>query len=203
MSEFYYIRNSKSLDQDYCLIDQAPQEVQWLSSCLSSGKSAKAEYPEYIKVTMSNRGGKRLSDFITNNENLLIVSQRIKSVIESVNHGPVESLPVSILDHQGQIASKDYFYINPLGHYDCLDHLHSKIDYFKGTEKIARAERIVLCSEKIRQVPDLFRIKNLPQKYIISKKMLEHIHAIHPAVSNLVVDPVDLSVAESLQEAVI
>lgn len=116
-------------DPGYCFIDRPPKEISLLSAYISVGEPAAPEYPGNVVAKMDpSEGGMVLSDFIWNSELSLVCSGSVKSVLENVCAELCEYLPVSIENHKVGVASSDYFYINPLGAYDCLHQTLSDIE---------------------------------------------------------------------------
>ncbi len=197
---YYFIDQYERQNDDYCFISDPPQEISLLSSYIMDGTPAITKYPTVVQALMSDeRGGRMLTDFIGNGELCLIVSLAAKTVMEQINRGPVEYLPLSILNHKGRLASADYFYVNPLGAYDCLDYAHSEIEYFEDTQKVVDVDRYVLCPKKLEQVPDLFRIKEEPTGcYVISQTLLDALQAAQ--LTNLVVVPIEQVAVSSIAQ---
>ena len=50
-----------------------------------------------------------------------VISAKLKNFIEARKPIGVEFLPVSIIDHKGKVASKDYFILHPVRIVDCVD----------------------------------------------------------------------------------
>src|SRR5205823_2081893 len=62
-----------------------------------------------------------LADNLLNSAGAIIASERLKRYLESQAVTKVEYLPVTILDHRGRTASRDYFIVHPIDPVDCLD----------------------------------------------------------------------------------
>jgi hypothetical protein len=62
-----------------------------------------------------------LADNLANTAGAIIASTPLKSFLESRKVPKVEYLPITIIDHRGKPASRDYFIIHPVDPVDCLD----------------------------------------------------------------------------------
>ncbi|WNO10393.1 imm11 family protein [Teredinibacter sp. KSP-S5-2] len=182
--KYYKLNVYRRQDKDFSFIERPPEEIALLSSYIMSGKKAASKYPEDVVAKMSDRGGLVLSDFIGNAELSIIAHESVKNTIESVCGDACEYLPVSIENHKGRIASDEYFYINPLGTYDCLNKELSDIDY-TDDGKVIGVDEFVFDLEKLQDVPDLFRVPEDHSVYFISEKLVETIKQAKPDVTNL------------------
>jgi hypothetical protein len=132
------------------------------------------DYPKHAQVPLhKDNHGEVLTDLLANTRNMLIVSTRVKEAFEHVNKGPTEYYPVGILNHSGKEISRDYFIVNPIGTYDILDTKASKINYYK--KDVVSIDTYVIDPKKALHVPDLFRIKEKPDTYVMSEKMRDYI----------------------------
>src|SRR5689334_17546921 len=62
-----------------------------------------------------------LVDSLANIGTLVVASRRLKEHFEGKALKNVEYLPVTIINHKGRIASRDYFIVHPIVPQDCLD----------------------------------------------------------------------------------
>lgn len=190
--QYYRINVYRREDPDYCFIEQAPEEILYLSASIQDGEPALSEYPDSVVAKMDPaKKGIFLSDFISNNELSLICSGRVKSIIEKLCGDTCEYLPVSIENHKGRIASTDYFYINPLGHYDCLHQSQSKIVREDG--QVIRVDLFVLDKKKIEGLPPLFRVPENPSRYFTSQVLVDALQKGIPDLTNFNLEPIDVA----------
>lgn len=68
------------------------------------------DYPKDIALSDSLAGA-----------GVLIVSPRVRAVVEPFSGAGVEWLPVTIVNHKGRVAASDYAVLNPLVIRDCID----------------------------------------------------------------------------------
>jgi len=101
--------------------------------------------------------GMQTPDLLANTDSLLVVSERLKNVIQKYTQEHAEYLPVSIINHKGRIASDSYFIVNPIGTYACYDD-KTVFSYARdGSGTVTGFEKLVFSAEKLKNVPAVFR----------------------------------------------
>lgn len=147
---------------------------------LIQGKRLGTHYPEDAKLHMDNRTrGIKLSSLLGNTNYFLVVCTEMKNVIEQTCTNEIEYLPISIVNHKGRVQSQNYWIINPIGTYDCVDRSASDIDYLStDPQKVIGVTKLVFSSAKLANAPHLFRVPEQPEEYFISatlgKALLPH-----------------------------
>ena len=58
-----------------------------------------------------------------------VISQKLKDALVAAEAGNIEYLPITIKNHKGRVASKDYFICNPQDFVDCVDVAKSKVKF--------------------------------------------------------------------------
>lgn len=169
MRKFYRLQNLGSLsDPDLCRIDAAPRGMglHWFRPAL--GDRATPYYPSDARIQFSeDQPGIQLSSLLGNSNNYLIVSTAFKELIEAhCQDVEIEYLPFDLYDHRGRLYSREYFIINPIGTYDCLDEARSGIEYGPQGSVIA-VKHPQLHPDKVAGAPALFRPREKPTVYII------------------------------------
>lgn len=115
---------------EHCFIDEHPEGIEIKTYKFGRGLPFGNEYPPNVRVFLAERyKGIQLSDLIENSRGMLITSRRVKEVIERVNQAPPDYLPLAIYNHKKRAASTDYFIVNPIGTFDCLNLEASDIVY--------------------------------------------------------------------------
>jgi hypothetical protein len=148
---------------------------------MSRGIEMKDKYPADAKVYMKDRRpGMGLPSLIGNTLGFLIVGRALKEAFEATGVA-LECLPFTLFNHKKREASRDYFIINPLGTFDCLNMEKSEIDYSKESPgEILGVDRVVLSAKKLASAPDFFRIQEVPHAYIISARLAAKLQALQP-----------------------
>lgn len=123
-----------------------------------------AAYPQGARVHFSKNfpDARELLDFQPNTLNALIVSRKVRTVLEQARVANVEYLPVSVEDHRGTVVGADYAFANALGSEAAIDLERS--DYRMGNidkEQISRMRKLVLARERISPDARLFRLKEM------------------------------------------
>lgn len=183
--KYYLLKTLAQTRPEFCVLLRYPEEMGLKSWKLGRGAELlQGEYPQDAKIFMSDEEpGIEIPDLVPNTEHMLIVSKRLMDGMAAVNRGPVQYLPVAIYNHKKRLASSDHFIVNPLGALDVLDTSASEIEYFDG--KVVKVTKYVLDAEKMAQAPDVFRIKENPEAYVISERVLDQWRKISPKPTNV------------------
>ncbi len=153
------------LEDEYCQVefDRSIWDHDWRMS-VKEGRSIKEVYQSPLPLKMKKDRGSELTDFIGNTSKILIVSKKVKDVIQSYVSNKAEYLPVEIIGKDNKIASKDYYLINPLNSYDCLDKEHS-VFHEDDEYGILGVKKYAFSTELLSNVPDVFRVPQEPTVY--------------------------------------
>lgn len=113
-----------------------------------------------------------LTDNLMNTSMMKIISRRVKEMLEQNGVQKVEYLPVTIINHKGRVASRDYFILHDIDPIDCLDKdkcgaTMSPVD----PESIDRVERLVLDDAKVDITREIFRPKYFPALTLVSREL--------------------------------
>lgn len=118
----------------------------------------------------------KLADNIRNLPNVIVVSLKLKEIIEQSLPPEIEYLPVKIYDHKDRIAFKDYFIVNPLMLEDCIDQAKSTIEWNPIDKNlISSCFDMVIDIQKINSQAVIFRLKYYPTKILLKRKLAEAI----------------------------
>ena len=183
---YFFIDYLTRTNNDYCVLDEHADEVKEFAFCMSMGERALDNgYPDDLQMKMSpDQGGIMLTDFIENSLRCLIVSQRVKDVVDEHNSEGIEWLHLSIINHKGRVASNEYYFLNPIGSHDVLDYDASTIRR-RDDGSIRKITKAVLDGSKLDNVPHIFRVKDLKSKYVISEALVTKLKALSPEVTNM------------------
>ncbi|WP_445177035.1 imm11 family protein [Psychromonas algicola] len=89
------------------------------------------------------------------------------------------------------MEKKNYFYINPLGSFDCLDKEESVIKY-NSEGKVIAVRHFVFDQKKMATLPDIFRVKESEKKYFINQRLVDEIKRRLPNVTNLNLETIEV-----------
>jgi hypothetical protein len=104
----------------------------------------------------------------------IVVSERVKRLLESEQARPVELLPLQILNHNDKVVATDYFVVNPLEIVDCIDLAASE-----GKENpldpgtLYGVARLVLREDAVPRTLSVFRIKHWTNVILIRRELAE------------------------------
>lgn len=187
---FFTIDTMASASRDLCFLREVPAGTADLSYRMAKGFRMGADYPPDARVSMSrDKPGLRLASVIGNTNGFFLVDRALRDLLGSARLGDVEFLPLSILDHKGRIASRDYFVVNPIGGFDCLDRQASEIEWHG--DQVVEVTRYVFAKAKVATAPDLFRIRETPRVQVMSAALAER--CLAAGATNLSLSPVECS----------
>ncbi|WP_437995567.1 DUF1629 domain-containing protein [Sorangium sp. So ce185] len=164
-------------DRDLCLLEDEPKDMGLEGYYLAMGKPARDHIPADLSISMSeDYPGIVTASLIGNFNNYLLVSTAMKEIIEQHCAGlDIEYFQFALINHKGRVHTRDYWIVNPIGAYDCLDFGASKIKY-SGSDIVSIKER-VLSAAKLAGAPSLFRIARDVQTYVVAEPLAEAFRA--------------------------
>jgi len=102
------IEKPENFEEPYLLTDGVKLSDQWPKDVVCRMDS---DYPKDVRLTDNLHGA-----------NCPVISHRLRDRISVLVTGvDLEFLPVTVLNHKGRVASKDYCCLNPVGTVDCID----------------------------------------------------------------------------------
>jgi hypothetical protein len=161
-----------------CMLDSIENVPRWLN--LMRGVAFKDKFPAAAQYQMSKDHKKEtgLNDDLPNTDSVKVCSARLVDFLKKKDLKNVEYLPVSILNHKGKLASKDYFIVHPVIPQDALDADASQPSFNDiNPEEIDSVERLVLNKRSLDPELRLFRLKAFFKPVLIDKKLADEIKA--------------------------
>ena len=153
------------VDKDYQLRKGIPRSVNFPE------QAAFSMDPDHPTDTL-------LTDNLFNNYLLIVGSRRLKEFFEEKAVIKVEYLPITILNHKGKPAGRDYFIINPIEPIECIDLQRSDVRWDPMDETtIKGVSRLVIDETKIESGRVLFRPKAFYWVILIHRRLAEMIDA--------------------------
>jgi hypothetical protein len=117
-----------------------------------------------------------LIDNLLNSSMLIVGSARLKSLLEEQRVAGVEYLPVTVLNHKGRPAGKEYFIINPIDPPDCLAREQCGITWSElDPDTIDTVEHLVIDPSKVEPERQLFRPKYFYDVILVERSLAEAI----------------------------
>lgn len=146
-------------DRKLVKIDEAPDIIRGEKYLLNTGKSCSDWFPDQIYFEMYNKNGTQLSDSIPNVLLLLIVSDKLKKILEAEASCEIEFLPINILDHEKSTLQADFYIANVLSSIRCMDAEAS--DFVPSSldkNQVHHIKRLVIDNSKIPEKANIFRL---------------------------------------------
>ncbi len=138
------------------------------------------KWPEDVSFTMSPRYPKdiKLSDNLYGG-NYRVVSTRLKEALEPLaGNSNIEFLPVSILNHKERVASKEYFIINPVDVFDCIDQKKAQVVWNAIDESvISSVKELALKKDVIPKDSMVFRPKYMSKTIVVRDQVVDQLSA--------------------------
>jgi hypothetical protein len=194
LMEYFAIDRRPREEPEWAFIAKPPERgSDGLVGDMARGESVAAGFPDDFAVRMDeDTPGFQLPSLLGNTIGLLMVQRAIKDVIESINPGPCEYLPMQVFDHKGRLASADYWVVNPLGTLDAIDPDAS--DVLRVGSRAKLRELPVLLRSKLDGAPDLFRVPEDVSLQIMSGRLFDALADLEP--SNFYLTPLDVTEEE-------
>ena len=158
-------------DPDLCILGNFIKGIEMDSWRIGEGAPVSAILPNDARIYMDKENlGIQLSSLIGNTRNMLVVQKGVKDIIQKhCGDEKAEYLPVTLYDHRKRAHGRDYFVINPLGTFDCLDLEASALFRMKDDpERILEVRNPVLDRKKMKGAPPLFRIDKDSSTYVLN-----------------------------------
>ncbi|ATB45717.1 hypothetical protein MYMAC_001302 [Corallococcus macrosporus DSM 14697] len=114
---------------------------------------------------------RKLYDFVRNTVGVLLVSSRVKQVLDDLQVDNTEFLPIVICDHQWRELTGDYGILNVLGSQEAIDMGKSAYDASVLSSEISHVSSLVLTQGKIDPKADIFRARNMMELILISDRV--------------------------------
>ena len=159
---------------------------------LYRGERAGSEYPPDARIYLQIESpGLKLRSLLGNTACYLIINTELKTILETLDLGQVEILPFTLYDHRKRPLSKDYWIVNPLGTFDCVNRAASEIEFWdEDPTKIVGVDKLVFDAKKLEGAPDLFRVPESPYEYFCSQRV--PMAWQHKGFTNLFMDEIEV-----------
>ena len=164
-------------DESLCFLDNFVKGIESSAWRVGSGEPFGSEYIQDARIYMNPENpGIKLSSFLGNTRNMVVGSKELKAAIEKHCPSGIEYLPFTLYDHRGRVYSRDYFIINPIGTFDCLDFKASQIVWDdEDPNEIISIRTRVLDLNKMKDAPQLFRIDRSPSSYVLGLELVREL----------------------------
>ncbi|WP_158501650.1 imm11 family protein [Vitiosangium sp. GDMCC 1.1324] len=166
-------------DDSLCFLDNFVDGIEPLSWRAAKGERFGKDYPKDAKIFMNKENpGIKLSPLLGTTCNMIVGSRDFKDAIEKHCKNEIEYLPFTLYDHRKRVHSRDYFIINPIGTFDCLDFKESIIEWDdEDPDEIIGIDKTVLDRKKMKDAPQFFRIDRAPSTYVLGLELAREFKA--------------------------
>ncbi len=166
----YWVLRAGSTDG--AIIDALPEgsPSNWK---MHEGEPLARQFPVGGKVGFSDHfpDRRKLYDFMGNILGVLVVSPRVRQVVEELKLDNVEFLPITMCDHEWNPVAEGYCILNVLGSQDAIDMEKSQYQLSALSKEIAHIENLVLKKDKIDPQAGLFRARNMMELFLLSDRV--------------------------------
>ena len=160
-------------DRSLSFISNGVKKMGLASYRPAKGKRVGDKYPENAEIHLQPENpGIKLPNLIGNTKSHLIVNTAMKDTILEYCPGgevDIEILPFTLINHKKRVHSKDYWIINPIGTFDCVNRSASEIEFLD--DEIVGVDKYVFDPKKLEKAPHLFRVPEDPTEYFISQSL--------------------------------
>jgi hypothetical protein len=149
----------KGMAKRYQLSRGVPLAAQWPSDV---SFAMDADYPDDL----------RTDDFIDNTDNALVVSDRVRQLVEPGLRNN-ELLPITIFNHKGRKELGPFFILHQVLLQDCLDLQRTRHEVgHMNADLLIAAAHLVLDENRIDPEVSLFRMAHLPFVPVFRKDLM-------------------------------
>jgi len=169
-------------DDSLAFVREAPAGLGLYRYCMRRGERIGNRYPRDAKVYLDKRSpGIKLGSVLGNTLSYFMVNTAMKDVIVATCSCEIEQLPFTLYNHKRRIHSKDYWILNPIGTFDCVNREASDIRYLDASKKdIVGVRKLVFDTNKMADAPDLFRVPEEPAVLFMSERLATALKPLRP-----------------------
>lgn len=145
----------------------------------TEGVRVGSRYPSGIRFQMAPEvSGLQVTDVLRNALGYLMITARLRSLLERHATAEIEFLPFTLLNHKGRVAARECYIANVLGTEDCVD-----TDRTEGSRseispgEMLRITRLHLQPDRINPERNLFRIASQPRTLIVREDLRQVLEA--------------------------
>jgi len=173
MRYFKIVTLGDTADKSLAFISSYVENIGLAAYRPAKGKRVGEKYPENAEIHLQPEDpGIKLSSLIGNTKSYLIVNTAVKETIVefcSQNETEIELLQFTLVNHKKRVHSKDYWIINPIGTFDCVNRSASEIEFLD--DEIVGVDKYVFDPKRLEKAPHLFRVPEEPRGYFISQSL--------------------------------
>ncbi len=168
----YYIWTRDDEDDALAWIKKVPDSIYKKLYRFDEGVLVKDWFPDDVVFELDLGKGMKLSDSIPNILSLLIVSEKLKQILEKDSGAEFEFFLVKIKDQKGNFVEGNYYVANVIGSVDCVD--MEKSNYIMGKinkDQVNYFKELVLDEEKIQSDLKIFRLQQQTKTITVNEAL--------------------------------
>ncbi len=147
---------------------------------LSKGVRMKDNFPPTVEIGIDEDSGDMLTDIIPNIGMDLIVSEKVKKILESeglVESDTLEYLPFVLKGKRGRVVKEQYFFVNSFLKIDCLDREKSDFSTYSGSDEVCDVNGVYLLLDKVPEKTKLFRLGEYASVILLRSDLVERLNS--------------------------
>lgn len=164
----YYVMSNLHLPkyETYNILDEELRRKIFFTNKILDCKESVIEEWMSLDISLKKIKGKEYSDFP--NSEYLLVSEKVKKILSSLNLKNIEFLPIKVCE-----TDETYYYLhvfNFISFEDCVDMELSKVNYVK-TARMLMGDKILIKKDFCNE--DIFRIEEKTYNIYVSENIKE------------------------------
>lgn len=154
-------------------------DPQWAID-IAEGRQLPEAFPSNAYFDMNPERPKdvKLGDQHSNLEGMIVIGSRLSEFVRELRETSVELLPVTILDHKGRVASRDFNILHTVRIVDCLDTAASGAVWNPIDPEAMMSWGTLTLRAGDHDFPKIFRIKHIPSGIFVTEEVAEAIQAL-------------------------
>ncbi|NOK02202.1 MULTISPECIES: DUF1629 domain-containing protein [Myxococcus] len=157
----YYPWVDDDEDESFAWLDSSrKEELDGRGYLLTEGVRCEEWFPKGLVFDLSKEGGSTLTDSIPNTFGMLVVSEKLKGILEQETPADsIEYLPIRLRTPRKKVLTTPYYIANVLGTVACMD--AKKSDFSMSSivkTQVRRFRRLALNEKKIPKDVKIFRL---------------------------------------------
>ncbi|WNZ61935.1 hypothetical protein QEG98_39900 [Myxococcus sp. MxC21-1] len=157
----YYPWVDDDEDESFAWLEASrKEELDGRSHLLSEGVRCAEWFPKGLVFDLSKEGGRTLTDSIPNAFGMLVVSEKLKGILEQETPADsIEYLPMRLRTPRKKVLTTPYYIANVLGSVACMNAKKSDFDMNDITkDQVLYFRRLALNEKKIPKDVKIFRL---------------------------------------------
>lgn len=163
----------------FCRLRGIENVPDWAHMHMGAPQSGK--WPEDAQFVMNEKfpQGIKLGDVISNQEGLLVCSQKVVGFLESQKAlKNNEVLPVGIVNHKGRREKEPYFVVHQINRPKCVDHAKSEGSKSHINPEVYQSlKKVVLVESALDPEVAIFRAHECPEDVLVRSDLADKILA--------------------------